>query len=56
VLSIALLPEKDKALFDHIDLGPATLRPEALGTPIPEPHPSWMTAIEAAWAKRYAAQ
>jgi putative thiamine transport system substrate-binding protein len=56
VLNVAILPEPDKALFDKIDLGHATLRPEALGTPIPEPHPSWMTAIEAAWAKRYSAQ
>jgi putative thiamine transport system substrate-binding protein len=56
VLNVALLSEPDKALFDKIDLGRARLRPAALGTPIPEPHPSWMTAIEAAWAKRYTAQ
>lgn len=56
VLSIALLPEKEQALFEKIDLGSATLRPQELGSPIPEPHPSWMTAIEAGWKTRYGAQ
>ncbi|MEZ5923871.1 MAG: ABC transporter substrate-binding protein [Hyphomicrobiaceae bacterium] len=55
VLSVGTLPAADQALFDTLDLGHATLRPQALGTPIPEPHPSWMTAIEAAWLKRYSA-
>jgi putative thiamine transport system substrate-binding protein len=56
VLNVALLADQDKVLFDRLDLGSAALRPEALGIPIPEPHPSWVAAIEAAWAERYAAQ
>lgn len=55
VLDITALSEKDKALFDAIELGEATLRPQALGTPIAEPHPSWVKALEAAWLERYGA-
>lgn len=56
VLSMAVLSESEQKLFTSIELGSATLRPEQLGSPIPEPHPSWMTMIEAAWIKRYGAQ
>lgn len=53
VLSLASLPAEDKARFDKLDLGVATLKPEELGTPVPEPHPSWMEALQKEWARRY---
>ena len=56
VLDVAGLPAEDRARFEALDLGIATLTPQQLGTPLPEPHPSWMTRIEADWARRYGAQ
>ncbi|WP_439527898.1 ABC transporter substrate-binding protein [Pannonibacter sp.] len=56
VLNVAALADADKARFAAIDLGKAGLSPSALGPTLPEPHPSWMEALEAAWAKRYGAQ
>lgn len=53
VLDLAALTPKDRALFETIDYGPATLPPEALGPVLPEPHPAWMVRIEADWAERY---
>ena len=53
VLAMAKLAPQDRARFARIDLGPSMLRPEELGPPIPEPHPSWMERLEVAWAKRY---
>ncbi|MCM2562993.1 ABC transporter substrate-binding protein [Lutimaribacter sp. EGI FJ00015] len=53
VLDVAALPEAERALFNEVDLGIATLSPEALGPALPEPHPSWMTRIEADWIDRY---
>jgi putative thiamine transport system substrate-binding protein len=53
VLSMAKLSAADKASFDGLDLGVATLKLAELGSPVPEPHPSWMEAIEKEWAKRY---
>lgn len=53
VLDLAALPAADKARFDTIQLGVATLSPQELGTALPEPHPSWMTRIEEEWLKRY---
>jgi putative thiamine transport system substrate-binding protein len=55
VLDVGALGDKDRAVFDAVDLGPATLRPEALGTPLAEPDPSWVKALEAEWLKRYGA-
>ncbi|WP_420412284.1 ABC transporter substrate-binding protein [Roseibium sp.] len=55
VLNVADLPANEKALFDTLDLGPATLSPEDLGPVLPEPHPSWVTELEQAWATRYGA-
>lgn len=55
VLNVAGLPAAEKALFDTLDLGPATLSPEALGPVLPEPHPSWVSALEEAWIARYGA-
>ncbi len=53
VLDTNALSAEDRALFEAIDLGIATLTPAELGTALPEPHPSWMTRIEADWIERY---
>ena len=53
VLATGTLPAADKALFDAVPHGVATLSPAELGAAVPEPHPSWMAAIEKEWAKRY---
>ena len=53
VLDVASLPEADRARFDALTLGVATLSPEELGAPLPEPHPSWMERIERDWEARY---
>lgn len=55
VLATAKLSAEDRARFEAIDLGPATLSPAELGAPIPEPHPSWMVRIEKEWVRRYGA-
>jgi putative thiamine transport system substrate-binding protein len=53
VLDMAALDEGDRALFDAVDLGIATLSPKDLGPALPEPHPSWMAQVEADWIARY---
>ena len=53
VLDVAALPDADRALFEAIERGPATLAPEALGPALPEPHPSWMERIEVDWEARF---
>lgn len=53
VLAIEKLDEADQQSFAALDLGIATLPPEALGPALAEPHPTWMGMIEGAWAKRY---
>jgi putative thiamine transport system substrate-binding protein len=53
VLDLAALPPDDRARFDALPLGVATLPPEALTPVRPEPHPSWMEAIEAEWLRRF---
>lgn len=53
VLAVDRLPAEERARFDGLDLGVATLPPEALGPTLPEPHPSWVEAIEHEWARRY---
>ncbi|TYC49216.1 ABC transporter substrate-binding protein [Rhodobacterales bacterium] len=55
VLNVASLPESEKARFDRLDLGVATLTPEELGPVLPEPQPSWVSALETAWEARYGA-
>lgn len=55
VLAVSKLPEQDRAAFATLDLGAATLLPEQLGPALAEPHPDWMTRIEAEWIKRYGA-
>lgn len=53
VLDLAALEPADKARFDAIDLGIATLSPSELGQAVAEPHPSWMTRIADDWVTRY---
>ncbi|MEM1044745.1 MAG: ABC transporter substrate-binding protein [Pseudomonadota bacterium] len=53
VLDVAGLPAEDRALFDRLDLGVATLSPADLGAVLPEPHPSWMMRVEEAWKKTH---
>lgn len=54
VLDVDRLPEDSKAAFQNLKLGVATLSPGELGITQLEPHPSWVAALEAEWAKRYA--
>ena len=54
VLRLAALAPADRARFDDLPLGPATLPPDRLGKALPEPHPSWMELIERRWQERYA--
>ncbi|MEO0830677.1 MAG: Mur ligase family protein, partial [Pseudomonadota bacterium] len=49
VLSMAKLSADDRAAFEALDLGVATLTPAELGPALPEPHPSWTTRIAEDW-------
>jgi putative thiamine transport system substrate-binding protein len=53
VLDLERLGPDQRALFEALPQGVATLSPEELVPVRPEPHPSWMTAIEAEWLKRF---
>lgn len=53
VLALDQLPPADRERFAKLKPGIATLGPAELGTPLPEPHPSWMERLEAAWRARY---
>ncbi len=53
VLNVGTLPAVDKARFDALNLGVATLTPEQLGPTLLEPHASWMTRIAQDWVRRY---
>ena len=53
VLDLDKLTPEQRRLFEALPKGPATLAPDALGPVLPEPHPSWMTKIEAEWLTRY---
>jgi len=53
VLAVAKLDPAGRKLFDELPLGVASLTPQELGPTLLEPHPSWMTRIEAEWLKRY---
>lgn len=56
VLSMEMLSAQERALFESIEAGPASLTPEALGNTLREPHPDWMGALERAWVERYGAR
>lgn len=53
VLNMASLDAPDRAKFDALELGIATLSPADLGRVQDEPHPSWMTRITSDWQSRY---
>lgn len=56
VLDVNRLDEEDKARFEQGDAHPAKLPADALSHTLPEPHPSWMTALQEAWRERYGTQ
>ena len=53
VLDFGRLSDADRRVFLRIAPDPATLSPEALGPTLPEPHASWVEAIEEEWERRY---
>ena len=53
VLNMDAITAEQRAVFDGLELGIATLSPAELGTAIAEPHPSWMTRIADDWVARY---
>jgi len=53
VLNMDALTVDDRAAFDALDLGIATLSPADLGSVQDEPHPSWMTRVTDDWVERY---
>ncbi len=53
VLGMDLLDAEDRARFDALELGIATLAPDEMGTGLLEPHPSWMTRIAEDWTARF---
>jgi putative thiamine transport system substrate-binding protein len=55
VLDLAKLTPDDRARFEALDLGVATLPPDRLGPALDEPHPSWMRRLEVEWARRFGA-
>jgi putative thiamine transport system substrate-binding protein len=55
VLDVAALPPQDRARFDALALGPATLPPAELGPVLLEPDASWMVRIAQDWVRRYGA-
>ena len=55
VLSMGKLDAADRARFDALQLGVATLPPAELGPALPEPDASWMERIETEWKRRYGA-
>ena len=56
VLNMDALSDEDRAQFDALELGIATLSPAELGRVQDEPHPSWMTRIADDWQSRYGVQ
>ena len=54
VLAMSRLAPEDRALFEQLEPGPATLGPDELGITLEEPHPSWMMRLEREWMIRYA--
>ncbi|MDE2454354.1 MAG: ABC transporter substrate-binding protein [Burkholderiales bacterium] len=53
VLDLARLAPAERALFEHLTPSPSLPTAAELGTPLQEPHASWMTRIAAQWQKRY---
>jgi putative thiamine transport system substrate-binding protein len=53
VLAVDRLPPEERARFEGLRLGIATLSPEELGAALPEPHASWMVYLEKQWIARF---
>ena len=53
VLGLDRLSAEDRARFDALELGVATLAPDQMGQALLEPHPTWMTRIAQDWISRY---
>ncbi len=53
VLAMDKLSPRDRRLFEAGTAHPALLTPTQLGPTLLEPHPSWMTRIEAEWQQRF---
>jgi putative thiamine transport system substrate-binding protein len=53
VLGLDRLEAEDRARFDALELGVATLRPDEMGVALDEPHPSWTTRVAEDWIARY---
>jgi putative thiamine transport system substrate-binding protein len=53
VLDVTALDQAARERFDRLPRGVATLPPQELTPVRPEPHPSWMTEIEAEWLRRF---
>lgn len=54
VLALDKLSEPDRALFEQLPEGVATLSADELGAVLREPDASWVPALERAWQQRYA--
>jgi len=53
VLALAKLTPEDRARFEALSLGVATLPPDKLGPALAEPDPSWTERVESEWKRRY---
>lgn len=53
VLALAALSSDQQKAFDDIERGPAFPSQQDLSRHLPEPHPSWVAALERAWLQRY---
>ena len=53
VLDVNRLSNDDQQTFRDLPLGVATLPLNELGLILPEPHSSWVQALESAWNQRY---
>lgn len=53
VLAVSKLDKKAQSLFAGLPKGVATLTAQELGQVLPEPHPSWVEALEKEWQNRY---
>lgn len=53
VLSMSRLNQDDRKKFEYLPLGKATLSGGDLDKTLPEPHNSWVDALETDWQRRY---
>jgi len=53
VLDLTLLDATERARFTDLRASPAAVPATDLNRRLPEPHPSWMPALERAWLQRY---